>query len=82
MRTTLTLDKDVATQLERLQRDRRVTFKEILNQALRQGLREMTTKPRRRPKYRTPTVSLGLCLVGSMDDVAEVLAVAEGERLR
>jgi hypothetical protein len=29
--------------------------------------------------YQTRTVSLGRCLVGDLDDIAEVLAVAEGE---
>ena len=37
----------------------------------------MTSKPRRRPKYRTPTISLGRCLVGSLDDVAEVATVRQ-----
>ena len=75
----MTLDKDVAVQLERMQRDRGATFKEVVNEALRQGLRQMTATPRRRQRHRTRTVSLGRCLIGSLDDVAEVLAVAEGE---
>lgn len=81
MRTTLTLDKDVAVQLERIQRQRGVAFKQIVNEALREGLRQMTLTPRPRKRFRTRTVSLGRCLVGSLDDVAEVLAVSEGERL-
>ena len=81
MRTTLTLDKDVAVQLERIQRDRRTSFKEVVNEALRHGLLHMTRTPRRRPRHRTRTVSLGRCLIGNLDDVAEVLAIAEGERL-
>lgn len=81
MRTTLTLDKDVAVQLERIQRQRRVAFKQIVNEALREGLRQMMLTPRPRTRFRTRTVSLGRCLVGSLDDVAEVLAVSEGERL-
>lgn len=81
MRTTLTLDKDVAVQLVRLQRDQGTTFKQVVNEAIRQGLRQMTRNPRRRTRYRTRTLSLGRCLIGSLDDVAEVLAVAEGVRL-
>jgi hypothetical protein len=42
---------------------------------------EMTKAPRRQKAYRTPTVALGCCLVGSIDDVADLLAVAERERL-
>jgi hypothetical protein len=81
MRTTLTLDKDVAVQLERIQRDRGTSLKEVVNEAIRQGLRQMTRAPRRGKRYRTRTISLGRCLIGSLDDVAEVLAVAEGDRL-
>ncbi|MDO8630402.1 MAG: hypothetical protein Q7R41_07900, partial [Phycisphaerales bacterium] len=69
MRTTLTLDKDVAVQLERIQRDRQTTFKEVVNEAIRHGLQHMTRTPHRRPRYRTRTVSLGRCLIGSLDDV-------------
>jgi ribbon-helix-helix CopG family protein len=35
MRTTLTIDDDVAAQLERLRRERDVTLKDIINEALR-----------------------------------------------
>jgi hypothetical protein len=79
MRTTLSLDDDVAASLERLRKAREISFKEAVNQALRQGLREMTISARPRKPYRTPSASLGRCLQPSLDDVAEVLAVAEGE---
>ena len=82
MRTTLTLDKDVAVQLERVQRDRKTSFKQVVNEAIRHGLRQMTRVPQRRLPYRTRVVSLGKCLIGSLDDVAEVLSVTEGERLK
>ena len=81
MRTTLTLDKDVAIQLERIRRDRGASLKQVVNEAIRQGLRQMSRRARRSQRYRTRTVSLGRCLIGSLDDVAEVLAVAEGDRL-
>jgi hypothetical protein len=32
--------------------------------------------------YRTSAVDLGRCRIGSLDDIAEVLAVAEGEEFR
>ena len=51
----------------------------MVNEALRQGLNEMATPPKRSKPYQTRTVSLGRCLVGSLDDISEVLAVAEGE---
>jgi hypothetical protein len=79
MRTTLTLDDDVAARLEQLRKQHGSSFREIVNQALRRGLREMAAPPRPPRPYRTPSVDLGKCLVGSIDDVADVLAVAEGE---
>lgn len=81
MRTTLTLDQDVAVRLDRLQRDRGIPCKQAVDEALRQGLQELSRTPRRRPLHRTRTVSLGRCLIGDLDDVAEALSVAEGERL-
>ena len=82
MRTTLTLDPDVAALTERMQRARGQSFKAIVNEALRYGLRAMAKPPRAAAAYRTPAVDLGHCRVGSLDDVAEVLAVAEGEDFR
>jgi hypothetical protein len=81
MRTTLTLDDDVAAQLRRVLKARHATFKEVVNEALREGLKQLEMPPPRRA-YRTPSVSLGRCLVGSVDDVAEALALAEGESFR
>ncbi len=82
MRTTLTLDDDVAALLERVRAERGSGLKDVVNEALRLGLRGLTARPRRRTAYRTPTVSLGRCLVGSLDDVSEALALAEGEAFR
>ncbi|MCC7486666.1 MAG: ribbon-helix-helix protein, CopG family [Burkholderiales bacterium] len=83
MRTTLSLDKDVAAALERVRRARNATLKQIVNEALRQGLARMTAPPvMSRTSFRTESLSLGRCLPGNVDNVAEVLAVAEGERYR
>jgi len=79
MRTTLTLDEDVAALLRRVRQDRRGTLKDVVNEAPRPGLRQMTAPVQRDAPYRTRTVSLGRCLIGDLDDVSEVLAVAEGE---
>jgi hypothetical protein len=79
MRTTLSLDDDVAVLLARLQKARRLSFKQAVNEGLRLGLSQLTAPDQRRRSRKTPTVDLGRCLVGSLDDVAEVLAVAEGE---
>ena len=82
MRTTLTIDDDVAALLERIRSSRKQSFKSLVNEALRQGLKEMATPSKPGKPYKTPTVSLGRCLVGSLDDISEVLAVAEGEDFR
>lgn len=82
MRTTLTLDDDVAALLKRVMARERKSLKEVVNMALREGLEQMGRSRSPATPYRTTPVSLGKCLVGSLDDVAEVLAVAEGERFK
>ncbi len=82
MRTTLTLDPDVAALAERMQRARGQSFKAVVNEALRCGLRAMAAPSGQPAAYRTPAVDLGRCRIGSLDDVAEALAVAEGEDFR
>lgn len=82
MRTTLTLDDDVAAQIETLCRERKTTLKSAINTALRQGLRAMAeTHPSRRA-VRTKAISLGRCLLPTIDDISEALAIAEGESFR
>jgi hypothetical protein len=78
MRTTLTLDDDVAVQLERLRRSRDASLKDLVNDALRRGLREMSAPPPNRKPFRTRTFHMGRPLV-NIDNVAEALAYAEGE---
>lgn len=82
MRTTLTLDKDVAAALERLRKTSDASFKKLVNEALRRGLSELGkhTKPRR--VFRTRTVDLGRPLVAGVDNIAETIAVAERETFK
>lgn len=82
MRTTLTLDEDIAATLHRVREKRNLSLKEVVNEALRRGLREMEDGPRTRQVYSTEPVSLGGCLIGSLDDVAEALAVEDALRPR
>lgn len=82
MRTTITLEKDVAVALERLRKSRDAGFKEIVNEALREGLKQLTAPPKRRARHRTRAVALGSCKVGRLDNIADVLAVAEGESFK
>lgn len=80
MRTTLTLDDDVAAQLERVRRRRRATRKQVVNDALRAGLSSLEA-PAPAVAFQTRTVSLGRFLLNDLDNVAEILDIAEGERL-
>jgi hypothetical protein len=78
MRTTVTLDDDLAVRLEQRRAERGMTFKDALNDAVRRGLAvaeeqagpiAVTTRP----------LPLGRRLIGDIDNVAEALAAAEGE---
>jgi hypothetical protein len=80
MRTTLTLEDDVAVQIERIRRDRDASLKDVVNDALRLGLKEMSSpqKPPRKP-FRTRGFDAGAVLIPNIDNIADVLAIAEGE---
>ncbi len=82
MRTTLTLDDDVAVKLDEARERRAATLEEVVNEALRIGLREMDRPSRDGEPYQTPSVSLGGCRLPDLDDVAGALALAEGEGFR
>lgn len=82
MRTTLSLDDDVAAALERLRKRRKLSLKAAVNEALRQGLATLSTAPGPKARTRTRAVSLGRPLVGNVDNISEVLARAEGESFR
>jgi hypothetical protein len=79
MRTTLTLDDDVAAMLRRLRKGGNRSLKALINDALRAGLTMLGAPRKRRRPFRTLGADLGRCLVGSLDNVAEVLSVVEGE---
>ncbi len=59
MRTTLTLEDDVALRLERLRAATGLSFKEAVNQALRAGLDAQEAPPPPRAPYRIQPVSTG-----------------------
>ena len=79
MRTTLTIDDDVAATLEQVRRRRDVSLKDVINEALRLGLRDMTARQKPRSVFRTKSVNLGRLRVASIDNIAETLAIAESE---
>lgn len=84
MRTTLTIDDDVAIRLERLlgQGDR--TMKSLINEALRLGLDQMMesrSKARSRRTYKVKPAKLG-ARVPDVDNVAELLSSREPEGMK
>jgi Ribbon-helix-helix protein, copG family len=81
MRTTLTLDDDVAVQLDRLRRARNANLKDLVNEALRRGLRDMSSPAKKRQPFRTRTFRMGKPLI-NLDNIAEALAHLEGEGFR
>lgn len=79
MRTTLTLNDDVAARLERLRKEKGFSLKKLVNETLRTGLDQME-KPTARKEH--PVLISGVRLgrkLPSLDNVAEVLAAAEAE---
>ena len=79
MRTTLTLEKDVAARLDQVARRRRLSMKAVVNEALRLGLASMDAPLPGRMPFRTSGFDSGPSLVGSLDNIEEVLARVEGD---
>ena len=82
MRTTLTftLDDDVVVVLKKLQEEKGISFKEAVNQTLRQGLRQKMPATAHR-SYQIKAFNLGECFV-NLDNIGEALAMTEGEDYR
>lgn len=77
MRTTLTLDDDIAVKLKAAAKDR--SFRKVVNETLRAGFQALEAGAGKRTPYQTPGFDLGPCLIGSLDNVEEVLSRVEGE---
>ena len=81
MRTTLTLDPDVAAKAKRGAAMLGKSFKEIVNAALRVGLDQILNPPPSKP-YHTKPRPMGLRNGLSYDNIGELLARAESEDYR
>ncbi|CAN5179387.1 hypothetical protein BH20VER2_BH20VER2_18070 [soil metagenome] len=81
MRTTLTIDPDVAAGLERLRKAERLSFKEAVNNVLRRGL-QAGARPAPTQPFRTRSVDHGRPLLPNFDDVHGILAIIEEERMK
>ena len=78
MRTTLTLDPDIAAKAKKGAAKLHKPFKEVINAALRVGLDAILAPPAAKP-YRTKPRPLGLRQGFSYDNISELVAAAEGE---
>lgn len=87
MRTTVTLDPDVAAKLKETARDRGISFKEALNSSVRRGFERGEPKPK---PYRLPApqrlearpgVNLvkALQLAGEMEDAETIRKMRLGK---
>ena len=74
----MTLDPDVASKARKGAAKLGRPFKEVINAALRAGLDQVLRPPVAKP-YRTVPRPMGLRQGFSYDDVAELVARAEGE---
>jgi hypothetical protein len=63
-------------------RERDASLKGIVNEALRKGLSDLTTRPRQREPFKTKNVALGKLRLASIDNISESLAIAEAEAFR
>jgi hypothetical protein len=80
MRTTVTLENDVAVRLKRLRKTR--PFKDLVNDALRAGLDQIESKSFSKTRRYVITPVKGRPLRTNLDNVAEVIAEVEGDAFR
>lgn len=88
MRTTLTLDEDVAARLRDLAHRRKLSFKETVNSVLRRGLAAQEPRTGRPPRFKIETFRsafrpgvdpLGL---NRLNDELETRALGDARRAR
>ncbi len=75
VRTTVTLDPDTAALIQRRMRERGISFKQAVNEAIRAGASEDRGVP-----FRTATAALGVPVV-NLDRALQLAAELEDEEL-
>lgn len=80
MRTTITLEKDVASRLERLKKTR--PFKELVNEALRAGLNEIERSHSKKLRPFSLKTVKGRPRRTDLDNVAELTAELDGDSFK
>jgi ribbon-helix-helix CopG family protein len=78
MRTTVTLDADVAAKLKAVARARGISFKQALNQAVRDGLGGPRRSGRR---FAQPTQPMGLRPGFDLDKALKLATTLEDEEI-
>ena len=76
MRTTLSLDEDVAAAVQRLREERHIGLSDAVNELIRAGL----AAPARHSAFQQRTVDLGLRV--DVSDVADALERLDGPEAR
>jgi hypothetical protein len=82
MRTTITLDDDVAAAIEQRRRELNHTLKQEVNDLIRAGLVQIGQARPQTPHFHVKPLDIGKPLLENFDDISAVLAVAEGENYR
>jgi hypothetical protein len=78
LRTTITLDDDVLQKAKAAAAKSRLPFRQVINEALRAGLRITASRPDIVP-YRTKPHKMGLKAGRNLDNIQELLAQTDGE---
>ncbi len=82
MRTTLTIDEDVAAAIERRRRELHHTLKQEVNDLIRSGLIYEEQEKPQTERFKVEPLDVGEPLLDNFDNISEVLAIAEGEDYR
>jgi hypothetical protein len=81
MRTTLTLDDDIAAKLQLASRRSGQSFRDVVNHTLRRGLQQQSTTPR--TPFKVNARDMGGLRPGlSLDNVSELIESLEGPLAR
>jgi hypothetical protein len=76
MRTTITLDPETAALVEKAMEQRKLSFKQVVNEAIVRGL---TGAPAPKP-FRTQTRSMGVATI-NLDKATQIAAELEDEEI-
>lgn len=76
MRTTITLEPETAALVEKAMKQRNLSFKQVVNEAIRRGL---TTSTPPKP-FRTQTRSMGVATI-NLDKATQLAAELEDEEI-